>query len=712
MKSTKSIEEETLLPSSLLEDEYLDTKNIPNDESFINYTLKEKALSFEEEIKTSNFSNKNFLNSEYKEEFKGEINDYYFSHEKEEQNPKNSYLIQLNSSNELLKPEKIFSDGTKEKKWSQKNFIPIPKDKLSESNQNNKIFNGYESKVLNNKNEFHNKILKENNSNRSNSTLNNFTNNFSNINNNNFINYKNNINNIKNEEISIKNISSFFEVNKQSSKISDIPFEEQKSLIDFKNDFNNHFININIGYNNNMSNINCMNNNNKKNIFITNYNSSSSGKDTFPKSLSNLDKENVNIFNTNLNNNYLNIFNNVYKYSSFHILTPNFEEEKNSENNPNYKNNINSNNKKTESPFQSKENKEKIINEFKLFCEGLKPNLIDYICSKEGSKIIQYHLNFYKSLKIKYLIKKIFPYFQKIICDKYGNYFFQKLYIISCKKQRLKILNYIKNIFVTASKDETGVYVIQRIIEETQSEEEKKIIMENIKGNEIEMSLNKEGTHIIQKIIQIFSEKEIEDLINILCSQNNIEKLLEDSNGINVIKRMINYIKEKSNKMKLIKVLYCNIYQILKSQNGSNIIFYLLDQWGLDIGIDIINILLKNFEAFASNKYSAKLIYKILNICMNKCLLLFCYNSNNNSNINNSNEFIILNNLKKILFEPNKIINLYGNKYAKFLIGKIRSLLTSEENKIFFLFIKSLESNNFYCENKINKIYFDIFNSH
>ena len=152
MKSTKSIEEETLLPSSLLEDEYLDTKNIPNDESFINYTLKEKALSFEEEIKTSNFSNKNFLNSEYKEEFKGEINDYYFSHEKEEQNPKNSYLIQLNSSNELLKPEKIFSDGTKEKKWSQKNFIPIPKDKLSESNQNNKIFNGYESKVFNNKN--------------------------------------------------------------------------------------------------------------------------------------------------------------------------------------------------------------------------------------------------------------------------------------------------------------------------------------------------------------------------------------------------------------------------------------------------------------------------------------------------------------------------------------------------------------------------------
>ena len=157
-----------------------------------------------------------------------------------------------------------------------------------------------------------------------------------------------------------------------------------------------------------MSNINCMNNNNnKKNIFITNYNSSS-GKDTFPKSLSNLDKENVNIFNTYLNNNYLNIFNNVYKYSSFHILTPNFEEEKNSENNPNYKNNIKSNNKKTESPFQSKENKEKIINEFKLFCERLKPNLIDYICSKEGSKIIQYHLNFYESLKIKYLIKKIF----------------------------------------------------------------------------------------------------------------------------------------------------------------------------------------------------------------------------------------------------------------------------------------------------------------
>ena len=61
-----------------------------------------------------------------------------------------------------------------------------------------------------------------------------------------------------------------------------------------------------------------------------------------------------------------------------------------------------------------------------------------------------------------------------------------------------------------------------------------------------------------------------------------------------------------------------------------------------------------------------------------------------------------------LLFEHNKIINIYENKYAKDLIFKIKSLFTLEENKLFNAFINSLK----YCDNKNYNIYLEIFNSH
>ena len=232
--------------------------------------------------------------------------------------------------------------------------------------------------------------------------------------------------------------------------------------------------------------------------------------------------------------------------------------------------------------------------------------------------------------------------------------------------------------------------------------------MEYIKGYEMEMSLDKEGTHIIQKIIQTFDEKERQYLTDVLFSQNNVEKLLEDSNGVNVLKRMISFTKEKNNKIKLLEALNPNIYTILKSSGGDIIIYNLLEKWGLYFIIDFINILIYNFEVFASNKNSSKLIYKIIQYFSNKSIIL----NNPEYCDTNMNIFIILQTLKEILFKPDKVINLYGNYYAKVLIWKIRSLLTLEENQLFFSFVQSLKKDPFGSENKVYNIYLEIFNSH
>ena len=228
--------------------------------------------------------------------------------------------------------------------------------------------------------------------------------------------------------------------------------------------------------------------------------------------------------------------------------------------------------------------------------------------------------------------------------------------------------------------------------EEERMKREKKLIIEFIKGKEMEMALDNEGTHIIQKIIQIFIEDERQSLIDILLIQNNFEKLLESLNSINVIKRIIGFTRERNNKLKLLEALYPNIFKSLKSSNGSCIIYYLLEVWGIDIEINIVNILVYYFEVFATNKYSSNLIYKIIKLCINKCDIskLYIKAYNNLSNVIYLNEFNILKTFKMLLFEHNRIINICENKYAKDLILKIKSLFTYEEDKLFNSFINSL----------------------
>ena len=117
-----------------------------------------------------------------------------------------------------------------------------------------------------------------------------------------------------------------------------------------------------------------------------------------------------------------------------------------------------------------------------------------------------------------------------------------------------------------------------------------------------------------------------------------------------------------------------------------------------------------NFELFATSKHSSNLIDKIIIICLKRYSIIRYFGNEQNINVIN-NEIIIINALKNIILEPNKIINVYKNKYGKALIMKIRKLLSVEENEKFYLFIKSLENLPNYLESKKYKMYIEIFRS-
>ena len=526
--------------------------------------------------------------------------------------------------------------------------------------------------------------------------------------------------------------------------------------------------NFNINpFDNNLNNkINNINNNNINNLIFTNFNMPSCEENKFQNNITNINNINIenliqnfssglnnintvpnynnngiNFINNNINNNIINNNNNNNNINNKNYLFDEMEQvfkksnkmnneydindefdsstkkrnQKNRKFSPYFNGRKKNNQKKKNNALKnnqnmSKENiKEKDIKDFKRFCDGLNCTLPEYICSQIGSRIMQKYLSRFPPFIITNLIEKIYIDFEKIMCDVYGNYFCQKLYMISSIEQRRMILNSIKDIFISVSKTTAGAHVTQSIIEQSSTKEEKCIIMDYIKHHEMELALHPEGTHVLQKIIQIFPENERQNLTDILCTNINVNILCQDLKGISVIKRLISFNTEKANRIKLVDSFFGNCLEISKSSSGSYIIQYLLEQWGVDIGLKLILFCVTNFESFAISKHSANLIDKIILICLKRYSIIRYFGEQSMNIINN--EIIIINALKNIILESNKIINIYKNKYGKALIIKIRQLFNNEENEKLYLFIKSLETVPNYLESKKYKMYIEIYKS-
>ena len=443
-------------------------------------------------------------------------------------------------------------------------------------------------------------------------------------------------------------------------------------------------------------NNNIINNNINMNINGNNlYNYNGNINNPFLSNISKSQNSIMNINNVNINN--ININKCIPSFNPVFLKSLNI--------NNNIRKNKKNNNKKRMNSFNNE-----ILN-FKTFIENLNKPLDIFICSQTGSRMLQNNLDNFPPHILDILIDKIKFSFQKLMSDIYGNYFCQKLYSLSSFEQRMTILENIKDIFVSISKTKAGSHAAQSIIEHASTLEEKNKIMSFIRNLEMEMALDTEGTHVLQKIIQIFKEGERQALTDVLSQSANVNILCKDLKGISVIKRLICFNNDENNRSKLVDALYDNCLEIVKTSSGSYILQFLLEEWGLNTGIKLIFFSIYNFEIFAKQKHGANFINKIIILCLKK------YNVNRYfGNVQNvvfiKNEMIIINSLKNIIFDFNKIINIYKSKYAKALIFNIRKLFSREENEKLFLYIKSLESLQNSYDNKKYQIYIEIYKSH
>ena len=451
--------------------------------------------------------------------------------------------------------------------------------------------------------------------------------------------------------------------NNFSFSLNQNDIQNRMNLTQYKN---NNLNNYNINIFPNFENSNKTNDNNKNYINI-NQNMS-------------LDGNNINIYNNDNKffssrsiNNYFNNINNLK------ISQNNMNENKNQINLENSleKNNINNNSKNIINSISSN-----TLDEFKKYISTLPMPLVNFLCTPKGTLEIQKKLeksnNDYKILLINLLNKQGLS---KIMKNTYGNYFFQQLIKKNEKSIISLIISYISEDFLDISKDFSGTFSLQALLDEISSIEEEQNILKAIKNKELEMAFDKNATHVLQKIILLFPDNHRAYLNEIIL--NNFINLCLDPNGICLIKIFIKTNTLIYNKKRINENIINNFVILAESPFGNYGIQYLMEIWSNNELMGIKDKILENIYQLSLQQFSSNVVEKAIEIF---------------------EEDIKIKMIRKLCFENNFTISLLKNKFGKFVLNKAIKYMKIDMRNEFEIYLINDINNNIYKNKDRNKI--------
>ena len=422
---------------------------------------------------------------------------------------------------------------------------------------------------------------------------------------------------IKNQTInSINNCNNIF-VNLMNKDINNQQFCNYNN---FSNDFNN-----NINYS-------CFN--------INNFNCKFSNNNLFPKKKGN-DYISYHC-NDNIINN-INILNNFSSTNDVRINNVNIIQNNLIQNKMDFKN---LKMKQKENQFILQE-KKILLEDFIKYINNIQSPIIEFVCNSKGALELQKMLE-----KSGYDIKMYFIQLLRregltiIMKNVHGNYFFQKLIKDSNEAITSNIISYILEDVIDISKDDSGTFSIQALINEISAKNDIIKIVQIIKGHEIDMIYDKNATYVIQKIILKFPDIYRTELNEIIL--NNFSKLCLDVNGICIVKNFIktNTIESNTQRMKII--ISNNFVLLAQSPFGNYAIQFLIEKLKTCELNEIFGVLIDRIFKLSIQQFSSNVVEKALE-------------KMDNINLEKA--------LDKLFFQG-KFIFLLKNKFGKFVIIK------------------------------------------
>ena len=578
--------------------------------------------------------------------------------EKEQKEQKLNDFLNRNIDPILLSKIKKSNLNHSEQDEEKNSDINISDNKiLNNMNKNSKIINNNKNQILTN---FYNNVIGNGIENNNNKILN--------------INKNENYNSYNYNRVLANNINNYNLINKIQK---------------------DHNIHINNGNYNNIYLSLCQNLINNKNNYLNNFNM-----------ISNLNQINSNMINTinvnNINNNIIlnpininisnieglnQIKNNI---NSLNIIKKNLLEN-NINNNNNFINNVNnvnnvnnsflnnsSNNNDNFVPINDNDKNKILIVDFLKYIKTLTMPLVNFLCTTKGTLEIQKKLgrsNECKILLIKLLNKEGLTIIMK---NTYGNYFFQQ--IIKGAEEIIisLILSFILDNFIDISKDPSGTFSVQALLNEISSIKDEQQILNCIKNHEMEMTFNKNATYVIQKIVLLFPDIHRIYLNEIIL--NNFKDLCLDCNGICLIKNFIKTNTILNNKKRINEEIVKHFVVLAESPFGNYGIQYLMENWNKNEFNDMKTKILENLHKLSVQQYSSNVVEKAIEIFDDE-----------------TRELII----KKLCLDDNFIV-LLKNKFGRFVLNKaINYMDINLKNQLELILINNIKNNIYSNKDKI-----------
>ena len=295
--------------------------------------------------------------------------------------------------------------------------------------------------------------------------------------------------------------------------------------------------------------------------------------------------------------------------------------------------------------------------------------LLNNLKSYKGSIICQSYIDSITDQnELSLFFQKIIPHICQIMCQDYGNYFFQKLIKKLNIQQRLNIYEIIEPEFLVIATNKCGTHSIQSLINIIETPFEHYALNKLISKNMLLLFTDDNAYHIMMKMILDFPEEK-RNILNIYLVMN-IEKIIINCNGAFCANKFITNNKNLNLRKLLVENLQNNIKKFIFNKFSCIILLLVLQTFGIEWGGFIIKEIQDNFIVMSEHPTSSIFITKVLEYL-------------------NNNNLLVLKLLIWSLYKNIVLINyLISNQGHKKLLNQIIGYSDDEQKKYLYFLLK------------------------
>ena len=221
--------------------------------------------------------------------------------------------------------------------------------------------------------------------------------------------------------------------------------------------------------------------------------------------------------------------------------------------------------------------------------------------TKNGSKRTQKLIAKSRPEQIEKVVEVLAPHVGELMNDLYGNYMCQTLFQSCSSKQRLVLLEGMKNHLVKIAQDPRGTHSLQTIITLANLPQEEEVYRQAFAGQICSLATHNNASHVVQRLLATLKNKNfvIEEI------QGSVKELATNKLGLCVVKKCVS-------DPRVMAELLTDPVALMQDPYGNYAIQHLLDCWTDQCSFPMVAALQGKILQLCIQKYASNVIEKCL----------------------------------------------------------------------------------------------------